>query len=185
MLKLKLQYFGHLNWRTDSLENTLMLWKSEGRKGRGQQRLKCLDGITNSMDIGLGGLWVLLMNREAWHAAVHCIAKSLSDSLSHSRLNGWTELFILKYCLILCIQHIYLWQKCKKNVLHLASISNFNNINIKGIIETLNLMKGFHYGRYYNRRLDLQLDRVHQNLEVSTACECFYDNHIFMFQQKS
>ena len=86
MLKLKLQYFGHLMRRADSSEKTLMLGKIEGRRRRGRQRMKWLDGITDLIDMGLGGLWELVMNRDAWHSVVHGVTKS------RTQLSDWTEL---------------------------------------------------------------------------------------------
>ena len=100
ILKLKLQYSGHLMWRADSLEKTLMLGKIEGRRRRGWQRMRCLDGIIDSMDTGLGGLWELVMDRGAWQAAAHGVAKHRKQLSDWTELNWWGRRGDRLYCSI-------------------------------------------------------------------------------------
>ena len=130
MLKLKLQYFGHLMWRTDSLEKTLMLRKIEGGRRRGRQMMRWLDGIPDLMDMGLNKLWVLVMAREAWRAAVHGVHKKLdtTEQLNLTEIKLWNQ-GLFYYCTSLKT-NTHSWKSLNHRLLRSYTRSH-NTINIE------------------------------------------------------
>ena len=120
MLKLKLWYFGHLMWTTDSLEKTLMLGKIKGRRRRGWQRMRWLDGITDSMDVSLSKLWEIVMNREVWCVPVHGVAKS------QTRLSNWTTTLLPSFHNRLLLLYSYLIKNAKILLLYNSSMQFYH-----------------------------------------------------------
>ena len=137
MLKLKLQYFGHLMQRADSFEKTLLLGKIEGRRRRGRQRMRRLDGITDSVDTGFGGLQELVMDREAWRAAIHGVAKS------QTQLRDWTE---LKYNLFFTLNKFTYIQLIPQS---LSFYQPFMNRKILTLLTARNINSKTHIDKIY------------------------------------